>query len=112
ACTWTGNEFLACGLGLDKQGTIYTSRNGDSWTLQNSTAKESLRAALTVNDAIYITGDSVIKKSTDGGATWVDTYTNSTGSELFMGLAHNGEVLIAVGFNHNVWALPVPAPLH
>src|SRR5881296_3840798 len=36
----------------------------------------------------------------------VDTYTNPTGSELFMGLAHNGEFLIAVGFNHNVWATP------
>src|SRR5438309_6363013 len=67
ACTWTGTEFLACGLGLDRNPSIYTSPDGDVWTLRDTTVKESLRAATTINGTIYIAGDSVIKKSTDGG---------------------------------------------
>jgi photosystem II stability/assembly factor-like uncharacterized protein len=92
---------------LDKNPTIYTSPDGDVWTLRETTIKASLRAAITINGTIYITGDSVIEKSTDGGTTWADTYTNSGGNKLFMGLASNGECLIAAGFNHNVWAMPV-----
>jgi hypothetical protein len=109
ACTWTGTEFLACGLGFGKNPTIYTSPDGDVWTLRDTTVKESLRAAITVNGSIFIAGDSVIKKSIDGGTTWTDTYTNSGGNKLFMGLATNGECLISVGFNHNVWAAPTSA---
>jgi hypothetical protein len=105
ACTWTGTEFLACGLGLDKHPTIYTSPDGDVWTLRDHSVMNSLRAAITINGAVYITGDNVIKKSTDGGATWTDTYTGR--GNLFMGLASNGTDLIAAGFNHNVWAMPV-----
>ena len=107
ACTWTGAEFLACGLGLDRNPTIYTSPDGDVWTLRDSTVTESLRAATTINGTIYIAGDSVIKKSIDGGTTWTDTYTNTGGNKLFMGLATKGDSLIAVGFNHNVWAMPI-----
>lgn len=107
ACTWTGTEFLACGLGLDRNPTIYTSPDGEVWTLRDSTIKASLRAATTINGTIYIAGDSVIEKSTDGGTTWTDTYTNSGGNKLFMGLASNGECLIAAGFNHNVWVMPM-----
>ncbi len=92
---------------MDRNPTIYTSLDGDVWTLRDSTVKESLRAATTINGTIYIAGDSVIKKSTDGGTTWTDTYTNAGGNKLFMGLATNGECLISVGFNHNVWAMPV-----
>jgi hypothetical protein len=109
ACTWTGREFLACGLGLDKNPTIYTSPDGDVWTLRDTTIKASLRAAITIKGAIYIAGDSVIEKSTDGGATWTDTYINVGGNKLFMGLASNGKDLIAAGFNHNVWAMPLSA---
>jgi len=107
ACTWTGTEFLACGLGLDKFPTIYTSPDGDVWTLRDTTITASLRAATTIKGAIYISGDSVIEKSSDGGATWTDIYENSGGNKLFMGLASNGECLIAAGFNHNVWAMPL-----
>ena len=111
ACTWTGTEFLACGLGLDNFPTIYASPAGDSWTLRDTTIKSSLRAAVTINGAIYVAGDSVIEKSTDGGTTWQDTFINPTGNNnLFMGLAYDGKCLIAVGFNHNVWALPVSSP--
>ena len=105
ACTWTGTEFLVCGLGLDRNPTIYTSPDGDVWTLRDTTIKASLRAATTISGTIYIAGDSVIKKTTDGGTTWTDTYTNAGGNKLFMGLASNSECLIAVGFNHNVWAM-------
>ena len=113
ACTWTGTEFLACGLGLDKFPTIYTSPDGDSWTLRDTTVKASLRAATTINRTIYITGDNVIKKSTDGGTTWTDTYVNMTGNNnLFMGLTFDGRNLIAVGFNHNVWAIPISSAPH
>jgi|GEM_PF-7084997 len=105
ACTWTGNEFLACGLGLDKQPTIYTSPDGDVWTLRERTITASLRAAITVDGAIYIAGDRVIKKSTDGGTTWTDTYSGP--GNLFMGLANNGTSLLVAGFNHNVWAMPL-----
>ena len=76
ACTWTGTEFLACGLGLDKYPTIYTSPDGDVWTLRDTTIKASLRAATTINGTIYVAGDSVIEKSTDGGTTWTDTFNN------------------------------------
>jgi predicted Ser/Thr protein kinase len=112
ACTWNGTEFLACGLGLDKFPTIYTSPDGNAWTLRDTTITNSLRAAISINGEIYVAGDSVIKKSTDGGATWTDTFNNPTGNNnLFMGLAFNGQALIAAGFNHNVWAIPVsPAP--
>jgi hypothetical protein len=109
ACVWNGTEFLACGLGLDKNPTIYTSPDGEVWTLRDSTVMASLRAAITLNGTIYIAGDSVIAKSTDGGTTWTDTYSNSGGNKLFMGLASNGVDLIAAGFNHNVWAMPVSA---
>ena len=109
ACIWTGTQFLACGLGLGKNPTIYTSPDGDVWTLRDSTVKASLRAAITINGAIYIAGDSVIKKSTDGGTTWADTYTSRGDNSLIMGLASNGECLIAAGFNHNVWAMPASA---
>lgn len=107
-CTWTGTEFLACGLGLDKNPTIYTSPDGDVWTLRDTTIKASLRAATTINGIIYVAGDSVIEQSSDGGTTWTDTFNNSDGNKLFMGLASNGESLIAAGFNHNVWAMPLP----
>jgi hypothetical protein len=107
ACTWTGSEFLACGLGLDKNPTIYTSLDGDVWTLRDTSIKASLRAATTINGTIYVAGDSVIAKSSDGGTTWTDTFNNSGGNKLFMGLASNGEILFAAGFNHNVWAMPV-----
>ena len=110
ASTWTGTEFLACGLGLGQFPTIYTCRDGNSWIPRDVTVTSSLRAAITVNGAIYIAGDSVIKKSTDGGTTWQDTFVNpSHDNKLFMGLAFNGHELIAVGFNHNVWALPISA---
>jgi alpha-tubulin suppressor-like RCC1 family protein len=92
---------------LDKNPTIYTSPDGDVWTLRDTTIKASLRAAITIKGAIYIAGDSVIEKSTDGGATWTDTYINVGGNKLFMGLASNGKDLIAAGFNHNVWAMPL-----
>jgi hypothetical protein len=109
ACTWTGSEFLACGLGLDKQPTIYTSPDGNVWTLRDTTIKASLRAATTINGKIYVAGDSVIARSTDGGTTWTDTFDRSGMNKLFMGLASNGKILIAAGFNHNVWAMRVPA---
>ncbi|HTR40737.1 MAG TPA: sigma-70 family RNA polymerase sigma factor [Pseudomonadales bacterium] len=107
ACTWTGSEFLACGLGLDKNPTIYTSPDGNIWTLRDTTITASLRAAITVNNTIYVSGDSDIEESTDGGTTWTNTFINPRGGELFMGMAYNGESLIAAGFNHNVWATPV-----
>src|ERR1035441_6019929 len=105
--TWTGTQFLACGLGLGRNPTIYSSPDGNVWTLRDTKVKASLRAATTIHGTVYIAGDSVIKKSTDGGATWTDSYTSSGGNALFMGLASNGECLIAAGFNHNVWAMPV-----
>ena len=112
AGTWTGTEFLACGMGLDKFPTIYTCPDGDSWVPRDTMVTNSLRAAITINDEIYIAGDSVIKKSTDGGTTWKDIYTNTTGNNnLFMGLAFNGQTLIAVGFNHNVWATSISSAL-
>jgi len=109
ACTWTGTEFLACGLGLDQRPTIYTSPDGEVWTLRDTTITASLRAAITINGAVYVAGDSVIEKTTDGGTTWTNIFDNSGGNKLFMGLASNGESLIAAGFNHNVWATPAPA---
>jgi hypothetical protein len=108
ASTWTGTEFLACGLGLNKKPTIYTSPDGDVWTLRDTTVKESLRAAITIDGTVYIAGDSVVKESTDGGTTWTDTFTNFGGNKLFMGLAYNGHSLIAAGFNHNVFSAPPP----
>jgi hypothetical protein len=113
ACTWTGTEFLACGLGLDEFPTIYTCPDGNSWKPRDTTVTNSLRAAITINGVIYIAGDDVIKKSTDGGTTWQETFTNPDSSnKLFMGLAFNGEFLIAAGFNHNVWAIPVASLPH
>ncbi len=108
ACVWTGSEFLACGLGLDKNPTIYTSSDGDIWTLRDSTITASLRTAISVGGAVYVSGDSVIDKSTDGGTTWTNTINDgSRNNKLFMGVASNGEYLIAAGFNHNVWAMPL-----
>lgn len=107
ACVWTGNEFLACGLGLDRNPTIYTSPDGENWTLRDWTIKASLRAVATINGAVYVAGDSVIAKSTDGGTTWTNTFVNQRGNKLFMGLTTNDDYLIAAGFNHNVWALPI-----
>ena len=110
ACTWTGTEFLACGLGLDKNPTIYTSPEGDVWTLRDTTLTASLRAAMTINGTIYVAGDDVVENSTDGGTTWTNTFNKSKSNNLFMGMADNGEFLIVVGFNGNVWAKPVSAP--
>jgi hypothetical protein len=108
ASTWTGTVFLACGLGLDQFPTIYTCPDGESWRPRDATVTNSLRAASTINGEIYVAGDNVIKKSTDGGATWQDTFINPTGqNNLFMGLTFDGQNLIAVGFNHNVWATHV-----
>jgi len=106
ACVWTGSEFLACGLGLDRNPTIYTSPDGQDWTLRDWTIKASLRAAAAINGTVYVAGDSVIAKSSDGGTTWTNTFTNAVPNKLFMGLATNGSYLIAAGFNHNVWAMP------
>ena len=91
---------------MGRNPTIYTSPNGDVWTLRHTTVKASLRVATTIHGTVYIAGDSVIKKSADGGTTWTDSYTSSGGNALFMGLASNGECLLAAGFNHNVWAMP------
>jgi RNA polymerase sigma factor (sigma-70 family) len=108
ACVWTGSEFLACGLGLDQYHTIYTSPDGENWTLRDSTITASLHTALAYNNAIYVSGDNVIEKSMDGGSTWTNVFDwNGKGNRLFMGLANNGQYLIAAGFNHNVWAAPL-----
>ena len=107
ACTWTGSLFLACGLGLDQLPTIYTSPDGELWTLREKTITASLRAALTVNGAIYVAGDNVLEQSTDDGTTWTNIFPSANGNQLFMGLATEGQNLIAVGFNRNVWVLPL-----
>jgi photosystem II stability/assembly factor-like uncharacterized protein len=101
-------QALVC-LARSTYPTIYTSPDGEVWKLRDTTIKASLRAATTINGTIYVAGDSVIAKSTDGGTTWTDTFNNPGGNKLFMGLATNGESLIAAGFNHNVWAMPVSA---
>ncbi|MGD0464559.1 MAG: sigma-70 family RNA polymerase sigma factor [Tepidisphaeraceae bacterium] len=106
SCTWSGAEFLACELGS----RIYTSPDGDVWTLRATIMKTSLRTAITINGALYVAGDSVVEKSADGGTTWRDIYPISGENKLFMGLASNGENLIAAGFNHNVWAMPLSGP--
>ena len=108
ACTWTGHEFLACGLGQDKFPTIYTSPDGDNWTLRDTTITASLRSAITVQGSIYVAGDSVIAKSDDGGTTWTNIFPAAKENKLFMGLATDGQNLIAAGFNHNIWARPLP----
>jgi photosystem II stability/assembly factor-like uncharacterized protein len=109
ASIWAGNEFLACGISLgNTMPTIYTSPDGETWTLRDTTIMASLRTALTYNNAIYVSGDSVIEKSTDGGTTWTNVFDwNGKGSPLFMGLTSDGQHLIAAGFNHNVWAAPL-----
>ncbi len=107
ACTWTGSQFLACGLGLDQLPTIYTSPDGEQWTLREKTITASLRAALTFNGAIYVAGDNVLEQSTDDGTTWTNIFPSANGNQLFMGLATDGQNLIAVGFNRNVWVLPL-----
>ena len=61
--------------GIGQVPTIYTSPDGDVWKLRDSHVTASLRAAITINGTIYIAGDSVIAKSTDGGTTWTDTFT-------------------------------------
>jgi beta-lactamase regulating signal transducer with metallopeptidase domain len=106
ACVWTGHEFLAGGLGLDRNPTIYTSPDGQDWTLRDSTIKASLRAAAVIQGTVYVAGDSVIAKSVDGGTTWTNTFPETGPNKLFMGLATDGNHLIAAGFNHNVWAMP------
>lgn len=108
ACTWTGSEFVACGLGLDTLPTIYVSRDGNIWTLAETSLTTSFRAALTLNGAIYLAGDNMIAQSTDGGGTWTNLFPTTRGNQLFMGLATDGRFLIAAGFSPNIWALPVP----
>ena len=111
ACTWTGNEFVACGLGLDSLPTIYTSPDGLTWTLRESTITASFRAAITLNGSIYLAGDNIIAQSTDDGATWTNIFPATSGSQLFMGLATDGRFLIAAGFSPNIWVLPAPTGL-
>ena len=108
ACTWNGAEFLVCGWGQNKFPTIYTSPDGDVWTLRDTTIKADLFAAITINGTIYVAGQNVIKKSSDGGTTWVDAFKNTTADyNQFTGLAFNGQNLIAVALNNKVWAIPI-----
>ncbi len=107
ACTWTGSEFVACGLGLDRLPTIYTSPDGETWTLRETTLTTSFRAALTLNGAIYLAGDNMIAQSTDGGSTWTNLFPATQANQLFMGMATDGRFLITVGFSPNIWVLPV-----
>ena len=121
ACTWTGSSFIAGGLGFGSTATIYSSPDGTTWTLQNSTIRDNIESAVSVSGVAYITGaingtgNGFVKKSTDNGVTWVDVYLTPTGSEYFMDLTFNGQFLVAAGFNHNVWATalsttPVTSP--
>jgi hypothetical protein len=76
ACTWTGSSFIAGGLGFGNTATIYSSSDGASWTLQNSTIRDNIESAASVSGAAYITGaingtgNGFVKKSTDNGVTW------------------------------------------
>ena len=108
ACTWTGSEFVACGLGLGSLPTIYTSPDGETWTLRETTLTTSFRAAITLNGSIYLAGDNMVAQSTDGGNTWTNLFPATSGNQLFMGLATDGRFLIAAGFSPNIWVLPVP----
>ena len=115
ASTWTGSRFIAGGLGFGSTPTIYSSADGSSWTLQNSTIKDNVESAVSVNGVAYITGsingtgNGFVKRSTDNGVTWTDIYTTPNGSEYFMGLTFDGQFLVAAGFNHNVWAAALSA---
>lgn len=106
-CTWTGSRFIAGGLGFGSTATLYSSANGSTWSLLNSQIKGNVEAALTVGADVYIAGDNAfVMRSQDNGQNWTNIYSNSNGSEYFMGLAADAQNLIVAGFNHNVLARP------
>jgi hypothetical protein len=116
ASTWDGSKFIIGGLGFGSTATLYSSTNGQSWTVFNSTIKDNIESAISLGADSYIVGaingsGRSFVSVTANGTPLSNTFTSTNSSVYLNDITYNGKYLISVGFNNSVYAAQViPEP--
>jgi photosystem II stability/assembly factor-like uncharacterized protein len=97
--TWTGSQFV----GVGTLGTVVTSANGITWTVQNSGNTASTLYGVASNGAtqlVAVGAAGLILTSSNSGVSWTQA-TSPTNNALF-GVTWSGSRYVAVGVSGTV----------
>ena len=108
ACRYLGEAWV-----VGTHGTLlYTHDGGTTWTAQASPTQADLRT-LATQDAgpVYLAGNGVFLRSSDGGASW-QSFGDGQTSFRSVAAAQQGDTVLAISDDGGLWSFdPTAAPL-